>query len=59
MGITAINIGNGLAINISELAIFIPIIVLNTMAYYKQKDKLKKAEPKVEIIKRKRNKKSI
>ena len=44
MGICAINIGNPLAVNLSELAIFVPVIILNIMAYYKQKDKLKKNE---------------
>jgi hypothetical protein len=58
MGICAINVGNNITINLSELAIFIPVIVLNTMAYYKQKDKLKINEPKVEIVKKPTKKKS-
>ena len=58
MGICSINLNNSLTVNLSELAIFIPIIVLNTMAYNKQKDKMTPKKPLVEIIKKTTKKKT-
>ncbi len=57
MGICAINIGNPLPVNLSELAIFAPVIILNIMAYNKQKHKLLLTEPLV--VKEKKTTKKV